>query len=320
MRRFCSLLVAAAPSLLGCSGGSSHPLTAADRRALTGTPQAASDAPVATVGGRPIFASALALEASAANVSPRVALQSLIDAEVLTLAAIDRGLLTDPDVIEQGKAARVRRLLQTVFEAETPAARIPEEDYKKTYEKNKLSLDHDAAVEVWHLLAQVDKDRATAEQRARARARLSSLLSQAASATSDEAFAALASSPRSPGSTGSTDDVVVKAEHFTLPREQLEPAFADAAFALKRPGSTSAVVDTPYGSHIIRLVRSLPARHVPLAEAKQELEAGTLELWRRRELARYLRGLIEKTHVEVFADNLARLEASREPPTEGAQP
>ena len=65
-------------------------------------------------------------------------------------------------------------------------------------------------------------------------------------------------------------------------------------------------METSYGSHVIRLVRSIPARHLSLADARPELQAGTLELWRKRELERYIRELIEKAHLELFPDHLAR--------------
>jgi hypothetical protein len=291
MKRALVLLCA----LAGCHA--STPTVPNDRAALVPTP-ASGDEVVASVGDVPIYASAVRVQAKAQGTDAKGALDALVNAEVLVQAALARGLLADPDVRDAARQAEVRRLLHGVFEAHDAPDKIPESDYEKLYDADKLRFDHDDAVEVWHLLDRVEQN-APPEAWAAARARMESLRPAAVAAPTVEAFTALANSVSPP----------LKAEHFTFPRHgaMVEP-FAEAAFAIAEPGGTSGVVQTVYGMHLIRLVKRVPAVHESLARAKPELRDAALIRFRQRDFESWMHDLDEHGHVEVHAERLSKLE------------
>lgn len=54
-------------------------------------------------------------------------------------------------------------------------------------------------------------------------------------------------------------------------RGQMVPAFEAAAFELKQPGDISAIVESPFGLHIIRLEERKQAQLTPLDEIREQL-------------------------------------------------
>jgi parvulin-like peptidyl-prolyl isomerase len=287
---------------LACACGARHaPATPGDRSRLVAV-AADDDEVVAEVDGIPIRASQVVVQARAAGTDGHAALSALIDAEVLAGAALRRGLADDEEVREGVRAAEVRRLLRRDFERDTPAEHIPEQDLKKLYDLNKLRYDRDEAREVWHLLARAPAASSSPAERAQARAAMVALRPRAVAAASDDAFAALAAAD-----AGTS----LKAEHLSFPRHGVvEDRFAEAAFAMHDPGQVSEVVESSYGYHLIRLVQVLRPRHVGLTEARAELLPSVWSSWRRGELDRWMRDLVERTHVEVFPEHLQHAEAA----------
>ena len=64
----------------------------------------------------------------------------------------------------------------------------------------------------------------------------------------------------------------LRGETMTIPqRGRIVATFADAAFALKKPGDISPVVGTRFGYHVIYLVKKTPAKEVTFEAAEAEL-------------------------------------------------
>lgn len=110
-----------------------------------------------------------------------------------------------------------------------------------------------------------------------------------------------------------------------FPKGKMVPAFEKAAFALKKTGELSPVVQTPFGFHIIRLEGRKPATVKPFDEVKDELRAETIAKLkndaRKKEVERVRAlGQGDATALEAFiAEQKAKAESSAKADT-AAQP
>lgn len=288
--------MALATLLLGCGGAADKPPPALDRVALV--PRAAAgDEVVATVDGRPIHASQVAAQARAAGVDARRALADLIDAEVLAGEAARRGLDRDRLVVEAAKAAAVRALLQRVFEPMVRPEQIPDRAVRRYYNANVNLFDHSEYVDCWHILAPA-REEAGEQKRQAARQVAEELVRRAREVRSLDAFKALSQTVAPPPGEA------LKLERIVTARDGwVEKPFSYAAFEVK-PGTSSGVVETSYGYHVIYVVRFLPEQHLTLAQADARIRPTLLPEFQRGAFRRYADELAEKAGAAVYPDHL----------------
>lgn len=258
------------------------------------TAQASENDPVvATVDGRPIRASEVAVEARARAVSAKEALDDLVTAEVLAGEAARRGIDKNLDAEEAAEATAVRRLLATQFEREVTPASVPMSLIRQIYEKNKQQLDHDLEIEVWHIL--VPTKNRPPEEKPAARAAAEELAKKARTVKSLDEFKALAKDI--PGAR--YEHIVTEKDGWTL-KEFSYPAFEQ----LKKPGDTSTVIETSYGFHVLYLVKYFPAEHQSLAQAEPELRKGVFPEFQKPEFLHYVERIAGNHSVEEHAERL----------------
>jgi peptidyl-prolyl cis-trans isomerase C len=252
--------------LLVAAGCTAHPTGGAVAVPEVGT-AAPEDAVVATIDGRPVRASEIAVQAAAAGTSARQALDALIDADLLAHEARRRGLDADPDAQQVAKQELVRRWLSTVYEREYTSANVPDKVVRDAYRASLNIYDHSEYVDVWHIL--IPTRGIPPEARPAARESAASIAEKARHVADEESFKALAP----PGSR--VEQIVTARDGWT------EKSFSNAAHDLKKPGDTSGVIETTWGYHVIYLRRRIPERHVPFEAAAPEIRAGLEAKYRR---------------------------------------
>jgi hypothetical protein len=282
-------------ALCACRSG---PETQAGRFAAPLVAEApATDEVVATVDGRPIRASQVALQARAAGTSAKQALDDLVDAELLVSEARRRRVDQSQDVEDAARTATVRRLLQTVFEAEVTPRAIPQLLVKRLYDDNKSLLDHDVKIDVWHILVPTDKKMPPAEQAA-ARTAAEELARRARSVRDADAFVALAPTVKAP-MPAKAERVVTEKNGWTV-HEFSYPAFEQ----LHQPGDTTSVIETGFGYHVMFLNRFQPAEHVPFSEAEATLRGKLFPEFQRREFVHFAERIAGSHEIVVHPERL----------------
>lgn len=255
----------------------------------------APDEVVATVDGRPIYASAVAVQARARGVDRKAALSDLVDAEVLAGEAARRGLAADLEVRDETKGALVRRYFRLGFEPSVSPGDVPELAVKREYQRNLAYLNHNTYVDVWHILVPVPKG-ATPEDKEQARARARELARRARGMALEQ-FQQLGK------------DEGLRTEEIVTARDGwVERPFSEAAFAqLKKPGDVSTSdVETSYGFHVLYLVRWIPAEHVTLAEATPRLRESLFPELERRAFARWVDEAMARYKIELHPEHLPK--------------
>jgi peptidyl-prolyl cis-trans isomerase C len=248
----------------------------------------------------------------------REALDQLINQELLWQAAERKGMVaSDKDVdaaFEQAKKSfkseerfklrleqegytedaykeRIRKKLSGDRYADSLArtAKVTDKDIHDFYLANPKLFQRPEMVRARHILITVASG-ATEEQRAAARKKIDAVLIEARSGRSFDELARLHSEDATKQWGGELDPFA---------RGQVDPAFEQAAFALK-PGEISEVVTSPYGFHIIKLEEHIPAVTISEKQAKDRIK-GYLEAQRGKEAVdKELQSLRASAKVEIL--------------------
>ena len=141
----------------------------------------------------------------------------------------------------------------------SPSVQVSDEDVASFYAENPEMFKNDAQVHARHIIFAARED-ADAETVATAGANAEKARERA---VAGEDFAGLAREVSEGPSAATGGDL----GFFT--REQMVPAFADAAFALE-PGQISGVVRSPFGFHVIKVEEKRPAGTLPLDEVSDD--------------------------------------------------
>lgn len=167
---------------------------------------------------------------------------------------------------------------------------VTAEEKQAFYEENSEQMKESEQVRLSHILVGADQN-ATPEEREQARKKTEGIRARV---MAGEDFAALARE--------NSDDPGSKANGGELPwisRGDTVPPFEAAAFALS-PGEVSAVVETQYGYHVIKLAERKEGGIVPFEQAEPRIE----EFLRQQAIQERVRGEIESLRaageVEIF--------------------
>lgn len=193
----------------------------------------------------------------------------------------------------EGLRAQIERdlLVGKLLETEVGATvTVGEAEVATFYQQHQDRFQEPESMQASHILIRVEPGADPATRR-RAHERAEAVLKQARSGAD---FAALAREfSEDPGSAAAGGDLGFFA------RGQMVPAFEAAAFALK-PGELSALVESPFGLHIIKAGAHRPARTVPLAEVRDEIRTYLAQQQRQEKLGAYVERLKARAKIEIL--------------------
>lgn len=238
-RLFTLALLGSTISMGLVAGSSSLALAAAKKDAKT--QQASAGDIIATVNGTPIRISDV--EMAEEEVGPALSrlpeeirfqylLSMLIDRRIIAIAAEKKHMEEDPRV-KRREAYYDEKALRDVYWIDLMKARITDDAARAYYDKQIAAAKPQIEVHAEHILV------GTKEEAERALAEIKG----------GKSFEEVAREVSKDGSASKGGDL----GWFT--KDQMVPAFADAAFALK-PGQLSAPVQSEFGWHIIKQIES----------------------------------------------------------------
>lgn len=258
VRVVCLALVAMA-SGLSCGGDRTKPPPAEQAAALGGE--------VAARVGTDVIPMSLVIKvATALHITPREALRRLVDDAITANAARARGLDRELPASWRLTAARGRITADRLVADAKLAGPPTDDEIARLTARYWREVDRPASVHVVHVVAMRPKKPDPAAE-ASARAFAAQAHEAVLSAKNSEEFQQKAKALPHPG----VEVVVQPLPAFTREgnvaeggESTVDEAFVKAAFALEDIGSTSPVVESKFGWHVIRLEEKLPEQRMPL--------------------------------------------------------
>jgi peptidyl-prolyl cis-trans isomerase C len=225
------------------------------------------------------------------------------DADVdARIAEIRKGFPTE-EAFKQGIAAQGLTLDQLKAQAKTSLEvakvidtevnskiAVQDPEVKTFYDSNLERFKQGDSVHAAHILIGMPQN-PTPEQKAEARTKAAAVL-KTVKAGGDFATLARASSSDS-GSAQNGGDLGF------FPKGQMTPAFEEAAFKLK-PGTTSALVETPFGFHIIKVIERRGPRTAPFGEVSGQIKDFLTQGQREQKLEQFVEQVKAKGKVEIL--------------------
>jgi len=187
--------------------------------------------------------------------------------------------------------ARTNLLVQKVIDAEV-ASKIVVQDAEVSafYQQNLDRFKQGDTVHASHILIGLPQN-PSAEQKTAAKTKAQAVLKQVRGGGD---FAALArAESQDTGSAQNGGDLGF------FPKGQMTPPFEEAAFRTK-PGAVSAVVETPFGFHIIKVHERRAPRTAPLAEVGVQIKNFLEQGQRQQKLEQFVEQVKTKSKIEIL--------------------
>jgi peptidyl-prolyl cis-trans isomerase C len=194
--------------------------------------------------------------------------------------------------VDQVRAqARTSLEVSKVVDAEvTTTVTVQDAEVSAFYQQNLERFKQGESVHASHILIGLPPN-ATPEQKTEAKTKAQAALKLARSGAD---FATLArAQSQDPGSAPNGGDLGF------FPKGQMTPAFETAAFGLK-PGAVSAVVETPFGFHIIKVHERRPPRTAPFAEVSGQIKDFLVQGQREQKLQQFVEQVKSKSKVQIL--------------------
>lgn len=187
----------------------------------------------------------------------------------------------------------IRQQLQAMKMVDTevkPSVQVGDKEIGEFYQKNPDKFQEPEAVHTAHILIRLP-EKADDATKKKARDDVEKVSRELKKKGAD--FAALAKKYSQDSSAVNGGDLGFVAKGQTV------PAFEQAAFALQ-PGQISAVIETPFGFHIIKAMERRPGRTVPLEEVKAQVGQFLTQEQMQEKTNAYIEKLKAKAKVEIL--------------------
>src|SRR5258708_37076196 len=209
-----------------------------------------------------------------------------------TEEAFKQGIAAQGLTLEQLKSqAKTSLEVAKVIETEVNAkVAVQDPEVKGFYDQNLEKFKQGDTVHAAHILIGLPQG-APPEQKAEAKTKAATVLKTVRSGGD---FATLAQANSS--DTGSAQN---GGDLGFFPKGQMTPAFEEAAFKLK-PGTVSPLVETPFGFHIIKVIKRRPPRTPPFDEVSTKIKEYLEQGQRGQKLEQFVEQVKAKGKVEIL--------------------
>jgi hypothetical protein len=291
------LFAAVALVSAACSGRGSP---AASSTSLLGA--APQDPVVARVGGEAITAPELVAFAQRERIAdPRAAMEAYLRVRLLARESLRRGGEAHPFVQDVSRRAQVQRLLELTVEQRVRESNTPAGAIAHVRRTRGFALAHGPLHSVLHAVVAIEPRAAEAEQSA-ARARAESIRAalEAVTGTPDVSrLRAIVQRVPGPEEVRVEEVRAFDTQGANGTTQPIDATFAAAAAQLAREGELSPIVRTPFGYHVMVLLRREPAREADPALVERTIRAEALTLARGRELQQMLASMRARYRVRL---------------------
>ena len=240
-------------------------------------------------------------------------LDNLIRVELLSKEAERQHLGEDnPEVERVVNQVMIRLMIKNDLEKEIIPSEIKEDTLKKTYESEKDKYQRPPQIRVSHIVV---KTKADAEK----------LISEIAKNKNDSRFfreqAKLKSIDESTKNRGGDLGYFSETGDRQGEDNKVDSSIAAAAWALQSVGDiTQTPVETSTGFHIIKLTNKRPKLDRSFESVKRMIESRLLREKRKESLDKFVDDLKSHAKIEIFEDNLAKIQLASGIPMGMPQP
>ncbi len=213
--------------------------------------------------------------------------------DLLAAQGHDKGYDRDPDIVRQVDDLRQRLVVQRVMRDYQEAPVLTDEEVRTYYDQNQR-LFSGAQIHAAHILV---KDEELAKK---LRAQLD---------TEPDKFEELAK-------TNSVDTATAArgGDLGFFGQGRMVAEFERAAFALEKPGDLSAIVQTPFGFHIIKLLERKDGPSKPFDEVKERIRVAMVNQRRQEQVTQRFDKVKADAKIDVKEDVLDKVELPALPP------
>jgi peptidyl-prolyl cis-trans isomerase C len=198
-----------------------------------------------------------------------------------------QGLTMDQLKAQSRTSLEVAKVIETEINSKVA---VQDPEVKGFYDQNPDRFKQSDSVRAAHILFGVPPN-ASPDQKAEAKTRAEGVL-KTIRAGGDFATLARANS----SDTGSAQN---GGDLGFFPKGQMTPAFEETAFKLK-PGTTSAVFETPFGFHIVKVLERRGPRTIPFAEVSGEIKNFLTQGQREQKLEQFVEQVKAKGKIEIL--------------------